>query len=119
MVIPRLLAKQEYLETATGPSVEITGREDSVQPEGVIDIEPYLAAIPARDFQGLALLSGAPPAVAYRFGGGIFDHVLYPTTRPNVFLVIIVQLRPDHVLGHYLLDLNTEYGLDSTINEEL
>lgn len=119
MVIPRLLAKKAYLETATGPRVEITGREDSVHPEGVIDIEPYLAVIPPRDFQGAALLSGAPPTVVYRLGEGRFDHVLYPTTRRNVFLVVIVQLRPDHVLGHYLLDLNTEYGLDSTLNEEL
>jgi hypothetical protein len=119
MVVPRLLTKSEYLETATAPRIEITGREDSVQPEGVIDIEPYLAAISPRDFQGLELLSDVPPTVAYRTGGASFDHVLYPTTRRNVFLVVIVQLNPDHVLGHYLLDLNKEYGLPSASDEEL
>ena len=119
MVKPRLLAKNEYLETATGSSVEITGRVESVEPEGVIDIEPYVEAIPPGDLQGFVLLSAAPPTVVYRTGGGRFDHVLYPTTRRNVFLVVIVQLRPDHILGHYLLDLNKEYGLDSASNDEL
>lgn len=119
MVILRLLTKDEFLESGTGSRIEITGREDVVRPVGVIDIEPYVAAIPPGDLQGLALLSAAPPTAVYRIAGGEFDHVLYATTRRNVFLVVIVKLNPDHVLGHYLLDLNKEYGIDSAANEAL
>ena len=39
--------------------------------------------------------------------------MLVTTTTKNVFLVVIVDLRADRVFGHYLLDLNEEYGLDT------
>ena len=90
--------------------VDITAREDSVQPDGVIDIEQYVAAIPRADLRGVALIPDSPPANVYRTQDGTFDHVLYRSDRRNVFLVIVVRLRPDRVHGHYLLDLNTEYG---------
>jgi hypothetical protein len=47
----------------------------------------------------------------YRRGDAQFDHVLVETTTRNVFLVVVVDLREDGILGHFLLDLNEEYGL--------
>jgi hypothetical protein len=110
-VTPRLLTQQEYLATMPGGVVDITGRESDGQPEGVIDIDPYLAAVPRGDLQGAELIADSPPAMVYRTKDGSFDHVLYRCNRRNVFLVIVVRLRPDRVHGHYLLDLNKEYGL--------
>jgi hypothetical protein len=47
----------------------------------------------------------------YRRGDAQFDHVLVTTTTKNVFLVVVVDLRKDSIFGHFLLDLNEEYGL--------
>ena len=109
---PRLLSEPEFRATFSDQMVDIKGREDLVQPEGVIDLEPYLRAIPAADFAGLTLLSAAPPSAVYRGEEKGFDHVLYPCNRSNVYLVVVIAFRPDHVHGHYILDLAQEYGLD-------
>ena len=87
---------------------DIRGRENVLNAEGVLDLEPYLKAIPASDLGGLALLSAAPPAGVYRSEDGQFDHVLYPLNRSNVYLVIVVGLCPDRVVGHRILDLRQE-----------
>jgi hypothetical protein len=97
----------------SGRMIDITGREDELQPEGVIELEPYLAAVAGSDLKRVNLLSDTAPSIVYRTEDGRFDHVLYPCDRANVYLVIVVQLRPDDVYGHYLLDLNKEYGLDT------
>ena len=91
--------------------IDIKDREDVVQPEGVIDLAPYIEAIPDSDLIGVGLLSAAPPSAVYRASDGRFDHVLYPCNRSNVYLVIVVALAPDRVYGHCILDLNREYGL--------
>ena len=109
---PRLLLEPEFRETFSNRMVDIKGREDLVHPEGVIDLEPYLRAIPEGDFGGLTLLPDAPPAAVYHGEERGFDHVLYPCNRSNVYLVVVVASRPDHVHGHYILDLAHEYGLD-------
>jgi hypothetical protein len=109
---PRLLSEAEFQATFSERMLDIKGREPELHPEGVIDLEPYLGAISRSDFGALRLLSGAPPTSVYRSEDGRFDHILYPCDRPNVFLVVVVALRPDRVQGHYILDLNKEYGLD-------
>ena len=111
-MLPRLLSEAEFQVTFTERMVDIKGREPEVHPEGVIDLDAYLEAISRSDFGALRLLSDAPPASVYRSEDGRFDHVLYPCDQPNVFLVVVIALRPDHVHGHYILDLNREYGLD-------
>ena len=39
------------------------------------------------------------------------QHVLVECETPNVFLVLILDLRRSEVLGHHLLDLRERYGL--------
>jgi hypothetical protein len=41
-VTPRSLPDIEFRATFVPPMREITGREDEVQPEGVINVVPYL-----------------------------------------------------------------------------
>lgn len=106
---PRLLTEAEYKATFCDPMVDIKGREDVVDDEGVLDLEPYLLAAEA-GIAPLELLSDAPPAAVYRSADGRFDHVLYPCNRSNVYLVVVVALGDDRVFGHYVLDLEREYG---------
>jgi hypothetical protein len=40
-----------------------------------------------------------------------FQHVLVASQTPNVFLVLVVDLRQREVRGHHLLDLRKLYGL--------
>ena len=104
---PRLLTETEYKATFCDAIVNVKGREDLVS---LIDLEPYLrAAEPG--IAPLELLSDEPPAVVYRTSDGRFDHVLYPCNRSNVYLVVVVALGEDDVHGHYVLDVQNEYGL--------
>ena len=107
---PRLLSEAEFKATLSDRMVDINGREDLVQAEGVIDLEPYLrAAEPG--IAPLELLSDVPPAGVYRSSDSRFDHVLYPCNRSNVYLVVVVALGDDRVHGHHVLDLKHEYPL--------
>ncbi len=50
--------------------------------------------------------------IVYRNREVSFDHVLLPTAVKNVFVVIVVSLTAQDIYGHYVLDLNKEYGLN-------
>lgn len=108
---PRLLSEDEFRATFRERMLDIKGREDDLYPEGVIDVEPYLTVVPDNDLEGMSLIPGAPPANVYLSGDGQFTHVLYRLNRSNVYLVVVVKMKPDDVLGHYVLDLGKEYGL--------
>ena len=73
-------------------------------------IWPYVAAIPPAELQGHALVDGCVEHV-YRNASNTFDHVLIVTKARNIFLVVVVDLVRDAILGHHLLDLNREYGV--------
>ena len=76
----------------------------------VIDIWPYVAAIPANELLGHTIVDGCVEHV-YRNGNDTFDHVLVVTKTKNAFLTVVVDLVRDTIFGHRLLDLNHEYGL--------
>jgi len=108
-IVPRLLSEAEYKATFSDHMVDIKGREDVVHPDGVLDLSPYLRAAEA-DIAPLQLLSDAPPAAVYQSPDRGFDHVLYPCNRSNTYLVVVVAQSVDQVHGHYILDLEREYG---------
>lgn len=85
-------------------------RDVTATATNVIDIWPYVAAIPASDAQGHEVVFGEVERV-YRSADGAHDHVLAVTTSKNVYIAVIVDLIADQILGHRLLDLNAEYGL--------
>lgn len=107
----RLLSEDEFRATFRERMLDIIGREDDLFPDGVIDIEPYLTVVPESDLQGMSLIPDAPPTNVYLSGDGQFTHVLYRLNRSNVYLVVVVKMKPDDVLGHYVVDLGKEYGL--------
>lgn len=85
----------------------------AVQPDDdyrPIPLAGYVDAIPASDLRGYDFTRRHVERV-YRDPAGRFLHVLLAATTPNVFLVIVVDEPAQSVHGHYVLDLNKEYGL--------
>ena len=107
-----LLAKSAFLALLGGERAQnITGREEELFPNGVIDIWPYVRAVPAQDLDAHTVAEGQLVDVVYRTATGSFDLVHVPTTRQNVYLVVVIDVANDRIHGHHLLDLNTEYDI--------
>jgi len=106
-MITRLLSKQDYLATCGGKMQNVTKLGDAT-----LDVWPYVAE--AR--RGLELSDYAFEhrlvELVYRSEDGRYDHVLIPYGVENVYLAIIVDREEQRVHGHYLLDLNEEYGVE-------
>jgi hypothetical protein len=47
----------------------------------------------------------------YRNSANTFDHVIIPTIKKNVYLIIIVDIINKNIYGHYSLNLNKEYSI--------
>ena len=75
-----------------------------------IPLAGYLDAIPASDLRGRDF-TGRQVERVYRDPTGRFLHVLLAATTPDVYLVIVVDEPAQSIHGHYVLDLNQEYGL--------
>ncbi|MCP3960417.1 MAG: hypothetical protein GY719_21440 [bacterium] len=99
------LTEAEFQATVRAGMLDILGKEDQHGPGWVIDVSPYLEAIPDEDLASHPLLEGAPPAAVRRNSEGGYDHVLYPVRQDNTYLVVVVRFREEDVLGHYILDL--------------
>ena len=75
--------------------------------------------VPLKDYVSECIYSLALPTKladieihhVYLSGDRKHTHVLFYFGTPNRYLVVIVSHEPDSVRGHYLLDLNREYGL--------
>jgi hypothetical protein len=92
--------------------VDVTGQEGDVSPEGVIDIEPYISAVPPSDLKGLRTLDGLLVELVVRTSGKPYDLVHVMTNKKNVYLVIAVDVEAGSVFGHYMLNLNQKYGFE-------
>ena len=101
----RLLDATEFKTTFAVPMRDVLATATSV-----IDIWPYVAAIPTDELLGHKIVDGCVEHV-YRNGNDTFDHVLVVTKTKNVFLIVVVDLLRDTIFGHHLLDLSQEYGL--------
>ena len=80
-------------------------------PRRVNDGEPppfdfwyYFDLIPDADFEGHDFAEGEV-AYAWRMPSGTLEHVLVRCATPQIFLVLVLDLRFGTVYGHYLLDL--------------
>src|SRR5947208_2032274 len=111
-MLTRLLTKPEFLSTFGERMEDITGREDVVRPNGVIDIWPYVRAV-ASPVVPEHVVEEQMVERVWRTSDSRYDHVLVPTRMNNVFLALVVDLTDESVFGHYLLDLKVEYGLAS------
>ncbi|WP_189340350.1 hypothetical protein [Mesorhizobium sp. M4B.F.Ca.ET.049.02.1.2] len=76
--------------------------------EAVVDIWQYADALDLDEI-GLPYLNDVH--YVYRDALSRFDQVLIGTGRFNTLLVIVVDRGKSAVFGHFLLDLNKEYGV--------
>ena len=103
----RQLTENEFKTTMTPNMHNVTETATDV-----LDIWPYVDAVPATDLEGYSIYDRFVDVV-YRSDDDRFDHVLVMTKTKNVYLTVVVDLAHDSICGHRLLDLNREYGLPS------
>jgi hypothetical protein len=89
-------------------------RNTTADPQPVLDVWPYVSQVPTAELRGARLLDQLVECV-YRTANDRCDHVLVMTDKSNVYLVVVVDRPAADVQGHYLLDLNDEYGLSSPL----
>lgn len=80
----------------------------TAEANAAVDIWPYVDAL---DCNELGIPGINDVRYVYRDADCRFDHVLIGTGRFNALLVILVDLASGAIFGHFLLDLNKEYGL--------
>jgi hypothetical protein len=95
----RLLSEAEYKATMEPEPVQI-GPDD----EPPFDFWPYFDDIPESHLGGHDFSEGVVTYAWHMPAGGL-QHVLVNCERPNVFLVLILDLATETVLGHFLLDI--------------
>lgn len=109
--LTNLLSNEAFHATMVAP---LKAPADCVE-EGACDIWQYIEAIPESDFEEYSIGDNDVEMVR-RTGDQKFDHVLIPTNTKNVYLVIVVVLSNNRVLGHHVLNLNEKYGLETPGN---
>jgi len=102
---PILLTYDDFKATFGSPMRDVINEATDV-----IDIWPYVSAIPEAELDGHVIYDQFVEHV-YRTPDDRYDHVMVMTRTKNVYLVVVVDLVRDAIYGHHLLDLNKEYGL--------
>ena len=105
MSAPRELSPAEFAACFDEPMVDVTDDEDA---GADIDIWPYVDALDPATY-GVERFDDVDRV--YQDARGRYDQILIETDRPDIFLVVVVDVRTNAVHGHRLLDLNVEYGL--------
>ena len=78
-----------------------------------IDIWEYVELLEKeRYFINDCIIENGIVEKVYRDSNNAFDQILIATAKKNVYLIIIVSLADKNIFGHYLLDLNKEYGIE-------
>ena len=75
------------------------------------DFWPYVSEIPRADLGAHNFAAGC---VSYVYSSEQYQFVNIESKDTNVFLVVVLDLRALSVYGHFVLNLNREYGLTST-----
>lgn len=103
---PNPLTEALFKETTEGKMTEVTKR-----PGRCIDVWIYVDLIRGSIGLPQQVFDDRLVHYVYRSQSGRYDHVLIPSGRYNVFLVIVVDRVENSVFGHHVLDLNAEFGL--------
>ncbi|MCR5886135.1 hypothetical protein LRS03_26080 [Rhizobacter sp. J219] len=101
----RPLTEEQFLETFSSPMRDVTSSA-----EEVVDIWEYVEAVLAEDFQGRDTREWNA-AYVYSDGANAWQHVLIGTDVPDAFIVVVVEMATNSILGHHFLNLRQKYGL--------
>jgi hypothetical protein len=102
-----LLSQEQYLGTFGETRSRVSPDEGPP-----FDFWSYFDAIPPADFHNRNCSAGMVD-YAWRDDAGRYEHVLVNSDDRNVFMVLVLDRLNATVYGHYLLDLNCEYGIHS------
>ncbi|MGJ4789495.1 hypothetical protein [Leptospira koniambonensis] len=102
--MPKLLAENEFLKTFSNPH-ELRDREVPIR----TDFWSYYDEIPESHF-GNHIFSDTEVSYIYRNDNN-FDHILISSENKNIVLVLINDRKKDEIVGHFILDLEKQYGL--------
>jgi len=97
------LSAEAFNDTFQAPMQDVT-----TTAEQILDIWPYVDAIPQADTEGFEL---ADVAYVYLNPNGRYEHVLIATEDKNVFFVIVIDVKQVKIHGYHLLNLVELYGL--------
>ena len=103
------LTPEEFQSTFSTQMMDVT---DSI--ESTVDIWEYVGELYVDEEVSEYIVANELVEKVYRNESGTFDHVLVPTENENLYLLIVVDLLNETVLGHYWLDMEKEYGLKNT-----
>ena len=105
MTAPRELSAAEFAACFEEPMLDVTDDEDA---DLDIDIWPYVDALDPKAFD-VERFNDVDRV--YQDARGRYDQIIIETDRPDIFLVVVVDIEARSIHGHRLLDLNVEYGL--------
>lgn len=100
------LTRAEFLATASDPMKRLP--LDASPP---FEFWNYLESIPPVDFEGHDCSRGGVTYV-WEDSTSRYQYVHINSEDKNVFMVLVLDTVDRTVLGHRLLDLNREYGLE-------
>ncbi|MDR1179612.1 MAG: hypothetical protein LBK44_03840 [Spirochaetales bacterium] len=101
------LTEKEFKATFSEKMNDVTDNADAV-----VDIWKYVEALePSKYFINDYIIEKKLVEKVYRNSINTYDQILIPTIKKNVYLIIIADIKKENICGHYLLDLNKEYGV--------
>ncbi len=99
----RVLEGKELLATFVHPFERLTE-----VPRDEIEIWPYVDALGDGDPYFVA---GNDVEAVYASADGRYHHVLVPSAREREYLVVVVDVARNAVIGHHALTLTDQYGV--------
>ncbi len=97
------LTYEEYLDTMSEEMTDVTETTDAT-----VDIWPYVAHLVKHGIVTAEVLEKQEVEIVYWNEDETFEHVLLPTDKEEVFVVVVVDLDEELVIGHHILDLTNE-----------
>lgn len=101
------LTKEDYNSTFSNKMIDVT---NSTEP--IVEIWPYVEELSKRNIINTYVSRNKLVELVYQNEQNTFHHILLPTEDKNIFVVILVNLLTKKIKGHFILDLNKEYGLE-------
>ncbi len=100
------LTKEEYISTFDPKMLDVT---QTAIP--VVNIWQYVEQLTKHNIVLPYVFEKQLVEYVYENTASTFHHILLPTNNKNIFVAIIVDIKEKYIKGHYLLDLEKEYGL--------
>jgi hypothetical protein len=105
------LTEKEFKSTFTEKMNNVTN-----EAKAIVDIWDYIRNLDyLKYFINDYIIEKTLVDYIYRNSRNTYEQILIPTTRENVQFIIVMDLKNKNIFGHYLLDLNKEYGIKETL----